>query len=79
MSSTEKDAVELIEFISKAMVNEPDEVKVTAVEDGEVLELETTNADRGRVIGRQGRVVKAMRAVLAASAVGDNRELEIID
>ena len=79
MSSSEKDAVELIEFISKAMVNEPDEVKVTAVEDGEVLELETTNADRGRVIGRQGRVVKAMRAVLAASAVGDNRELEIID
>jgi predicted RNA-binding protein YlqC (UPF0109 family) len=79
MSSTEKDAVELIEFIAKAMVNEPDEVKVTAVEDGEVLELETTNSDRGRVIGRQGRVVKAMRAVLAASGVGDNRELEIID
>jgi hypothetical protein len=69
----------LIEFIAKAMVNEPDEVKVTAVEDGEVLELETTNSDRGRVIGRQGRVVKAMRAVLAASGVGDNRELEIID
>jgi hypothetical protein len=79
MSSTEKDSVELIEFIAKAMVNEPDEVKVTAVEDGEVLELETTNSDRGRVIGRQGRVVKAMRAVLAASGVGDNRELEIID
>ena len=79
MSSTEKDAVELIEFIAKAMVNEPDEVKVTAVEDGEVLELETTNSDRGRVIGRQGRVVKAMRAVLAVSGVGDNRELEIID
>ena len=79
MSSTEKDAVELIEFIAKAMVNEPDEIKVSAVEDGQVLELETTNSDRGRVIGRQGRVVKAMRAVLAASRVGDDRELEIID
>ena len=79
MSSTEKDAVELIEFISKAMVNEPDEIKVSAVDDGQVLELETTNSDRGRVIGRQGRVVKAMRAVLAASRVGDDRELEIID
>ncbi len=79
MSSTEKDAVELIEFIAKAMVNEPDEIKVSAVDDGQVLELETTNSDRGRVIGRQGRVVKAMRAVLAASRVGDDRELEIID
>ena len=79
MSSTEKDAVELIEFIAKAMVNEPDEIKVSAVDDGQVLELETTNSDRGRVSGRQGRVVKAMRAVLAASRVGDDRELEIID
>lgn len=79
MSSTEQDAVELIEFIAKAMVNEPDEVRVSAVEDGQVLELETTDSDRGRVIGRQGRVVKAMRAVLAASRVGDDRELEIID
>lgn len=79
MADTEQEAVELIEFIAKAMVNEPDEVKVTAVEDGEVLELETTNADRGRVIGRQGRVVKAMRAVLSASGVGGGRELEIID
>jgi predicted RNA-binding protein YlqC (UPF0109 family) len=79
MPSTEQDAVELIEFIAKAMVNEPDEIKVSAVDDGQVLELETTNSDRGRVIGRQGRVVKAMRAVLAASRVGDDRELEIID
>jgi predicted RNA-binding protein YlqC (UPF0109 family) len=44
-----------------------------------VIELETSEADRGRVIGRQGRVAKAMRAVLAASPAGAAWRLEIID
>lgn len=79
MSDRDNEAVELIEFIAKAIVTEPESVKVTATDGGRVLELETTNGDRGRVIGRQGRVAKAMRAVLAAASSGDDRKLEIVD
>ena len=79
MSDRDQEAVELIEFIAKAIVTEPEAVKVTATDGGSVLELETTNSDRGRVIGRQGRVAKAMRAVLAAASSGDDRQLDIVD
>jgi hypothetical protein len=71
-------AAELVEFIAKAIVTQPEDVQVSITEDG-VLELETAGDDRGRVIGRQGRVAKAMRAVVAASAVGADSRLEIID
>jgi hypothetical protein len=71
--------VELIEFIVKAIVDEPEVVKVSEVDDGRLLELETSEGDRGRVIGRQGRVAKAMRAVLAASRDGHDCRLDIVD
>jgi len=71
--------VELIEFIVKAIVDEPEAVKVSEVDDGRLLELETSEDDRGRVIGRQGRVAKAMRAVLAASRDGGDCRLDIVD
>jgi predicted RNA-binding protein YlqC (UPF0109 family) len=74
-----EDAARLVEFIAKALVANPDEVKVVIADGGRVLELETAGDDRGRVIGRQGRVAKAMRAVVAASAVGADYRLEIID
>lgn len=79
MSASAQEAAELVEFIARAIVNEPDRVSVTVAEDGRVIELETAADDRGRVIGRQGRVAKAMRAVVAASAVGADCRLEIID
>jgi predicted RNA-binding protein YlqC (UPF0109 family) len=69
----------LVEFIVKAIVAEPDSVAVREVEGGRVLELETAPQDRGRVIGRQGRVAKAMRAVLGASRHGADVRLEIVD
>lgn len=71
-------AAELVEFIAKAIVSETDAVRVHEQE-GQVLELETAQADRGRVIGRQGRVAKAMRLVLAASRAGVDHRLEIVD
>ena len=74
-----KAAAELIEFIAKAIVSSPDDVKVSPVDGGDLLELETNSSDRGRVIGRQGRVAKAMRAVLSASNTGTDCRLEIID
>ena len=75
----ERSAAELVEFLAKAIVTQPDEIRVVEVDGGRVLELETTEEDRGRVIGRQGRVAKAMRAVLAASRAGADARLEIVD
>ncbi len=72
-------AADLIAFIARAIVNEPDAVKVRELEDGTLLELETAPEDRGRVIGRQGRVAKAMRALLGASRHGADCRLEIVD
>lgn len=77
MADVEK-ASELLEFIAKAIVSNPDSVQVVEAE-GDVLELETDPGDRGRVIGRQGRVAKAMRAVLGASRAGGGFRLEIVD
>ena len=71
--------VSLVEFIAKAIVNKPDSVVVTEVDDGRLFELETDADDRGRVIGRQGRVAKAIRAVLEASSNGANCRLDIVD
>ena len=76
---SEQAAVELVEFIAKAIVNDEDAVAVTPCEGGRTLELETASDDRGRVIGRQGRIAKAMRAVLAASASAAHCRLEIVD
>ena len=70
---------ELVAFIAKAIVNNPDAVVVTEVDDGQILELETDAEDRGRVIGRQGRVAKAIRAVLGASRDGADCRLDIVD
>ena len=72
-------AAELVEFIAKSIVTKPDEVNVVVADGGRVLELEAAADDRGRVIGRQGRVAKAMRAVVAASAVGSDCRIEIVD
>ena len=71
-------AAELVAFIAKAIVSDREAVRVHE-QDGQVLELETAQADRGRVIGRQGRVAKAMRLVLAASRSGADHRLEIVD
>ncbi len=68
----------LIEFIAKGIVDNPDDVRVS-VRDGVHIELETNPDDRGRVIGRQGRVAKAKRALLAVSRKGAKHRLDIVD
>ena len=70
---------DLVEFIAKAIVTEPDAVVVSEADGGRTIELETAPGDRGRVIGRQGRVAKAIRAVIGASRTGGTTRLEIID
>jgi predicted RNA-binding protein YlqC (UPF0109 family) len=70
---------DLVEFLAKGIVRQPEAVRVRVVEDGRTLELETAQEDRGRVIGRQGRVAKALRALVAASRTGAQVQLDIVD
>lgn len=61
---------ELVEFIAKALVDEPDQVRVTEIE-GEkitVIELRVAPGDLGKVIGKQGRTVRSIRTLLNATA-----------
>jgi hypothetical protein len=76
---SEKTAAELVEFIAKGIVGAPEAVRVNVQDAGRMLELVTSDEDRGRVIGRQGRVAKAIRAVLAASRSGRDVRLDIVD
>ena len=61
---------ELVEFIAKALVDEPDQVRVTEIE-GEkitVIELRVAPGDLGKVIGKQGRTARSIRTLLNATA-----------
>ena len=78
MASAEDRGAELISFIASALVSNPDEINVVQA-DGGVLELEANADDRGRIIGRQGRVAKAMRAVLARTPGCSELPLDIVD
>jgi len=64
---------ELVEFIVRAMVDNPDQVQVEEVEDfkGAVLELRVAQPDMGRVIGKHGRVINAIRSLLQVRAAKD--------
>ena len=61
---------ELVEYIAKALVDEPDQVSVTEVE-GEritIIELRVAQGDLGKVIGKQGRTARSIRTILNATA-----------
>lgn len=75
----EKTAAGLVEFIAKGIVGQPDAVRVNEQDGGRLLELVTADEDRGRVIGRQGRIAKAIRSVLSASRSGRDARLDIVD
>ncbi len=62
---------ELIEYIAKTIADRPDEVTVTEIEEEDrvVIRLEVATDDKGKIIGRQGRVVQAMRTLLRVAAV----------
>ena len=74
---------ELVEYIARALVDEPDGVNVNMIE-GEkstILELRVSDNDIGKVIGKHGRIAKAVRTILSASATktGKRVVLEILD
>ncbi|MCL2406768.1 MAG: KH domain-containing protein [Defluviitaleaceae bacterium] len=68
---------ELLEIIAKGLVDKPDEVRVTETMDGKQtrLRLHVAKDDMGKVIGRQGRIAKAIRAVVKASAIHKNEHV----
>ena len=74
---------DLIEYLARALVDRPDEVQVTEIagEQTVVLELRVAKDDLGKVIGKQGRTVKAMCSLLSAASakLRKRAELEILE
>ena len=75
---------ELLEYLVQALVDKPDQVKVEEFEEDDgtlVLELRVADDDVGKVIGRNGRTVNALRAVVRASAVKQGRRVlvDVVD
>lgn len=70
---------ELIEVIAKSLVKNPDQVNVTATSDRSVTtyELKVAPEDMGKVIGKQGRIAKALRTVVKAAATKDNKKVMV--
>jgi predicted RNA-binding protein YlqC (UPF0109 family) len=68
---------ELVEFLARSLVDDPDAVRVEREErdDALVLHLHVAPDDVGKVIGRQGRIVRALRAVVRAGGVRENRRV----
>jgi uncharacterized protein len=74
---------QLLEYLAKSLVDKPDEVRVVRTErdDAVVLELHVAPEDVGKVIGRQGRIARALRTLVRASGGRRNERavLEIVD
>jgi uncharacterized protein len=78
----EPDLKGLVEYVARALVDKADAVKVDEVQDGNttVYELEVDEEDIGKVIGRQGRVVRGLRALVKAAATrkGTRVDLDVV-
>ena len=70
---------ELVEVIARALVDNPDGVVVTERQEGKttVLEVRVADGDMGQVIGKQGRIAKAIRSVVKAAATKDNKRVVV--
>lgn len=70
---------ELVEVITKALVDSPEEVVVTEREDKKttVLEVRVAENDMGKVIGKQGRIAKAIRSVVKAAAAKEDKKVVV--
>lgn len=70
---------ELVETIAKALVDNPQEVKVNEItgEQSIILELKVAPEDMGKVIGKQGRIAKAIRTVVKAAAIKENKRVSV--
>ncbi|NLK44035.1 MAG: KH domain-containing protein [Tissierellia bacterium] len=70
---------ELVEFIAKSLVENPDNVEVNEIEGSQsvIIELKVHPDDMGKVIGKQGRIAKAIRTVVKAAAIKDNKRVVV--
>ncbi len=70
---------EIVEIIAKSLVDHPEQVVVEEVSDerGAVFQLHVASDDMGKVIGRQGRIAKAMRTVVKAAATRENKKVTV--
>jgi uncharacterized protein len=70
---------ELVEIIAKSLVDNPEAVQVNEVsgEQSTILELKVAPEDMGKVIGKQGRIAKAIRTVVKAAAIKDNKRVVV--
>ena len=70
---------ELVEVIAKALVDHPEEVSVNEKNEGRtiVLELHVAEGDMGKVIGKQGRIAKAIRSVVKAAAAKEHKKVVV--
>ncbi len=70
---------QLLEHIAKALVDEPDQVEVKQTDSDRliILELRVAENDMGKVIGKQGRIAKAIRTVVNAAAVKENKKVVV--
>ena len=70
---------ELVEVIAKALVDNPDEVVVSEKTEGQnvTVELHVAASDMGKVIGKQGRIAKAIRSVVKAASSKDNKRVDV--
>ncbi len=69
----------LVEVIAKALVDDPESVVVTEKQSGKstVIELHVAESDMGKVIGKQGRIAKAIRSVVNAAATKENQKIVV--
>ena len=69
----------LVEHLAKSLVDQPEAVKVTQVEDGKEITIHLTVApeDMGKEIGKQGRIARAIRTVVKAAAVKENKKVTV--
>lgn len=70
---------DLVEVIAKALVDNPDEVVVEEKQEGKntTVTLHVAASDMGKVIGKQGRIAKAIRTVVKAATVNDNKRVDV--
>lgn len=68
---------ELLEMIAKALVDNPDEVSVTVIEEDHntILELRVAQEDMGKIIGKRGRIAKSVRTIVKSYAIKENKRV----
>lgn len=70
---------EIVSILAKALVDHPEQIEVKEIEDGQsiVIELKVAPEDMGKIIGKQGKIAKAIRTVVKAAAIKQNKKVTV--